>query len=144
MQVQTYLSFNGRCEEAIEFYRQALGAEPEMLMRFKDSPEPMPPGMLPPGYDNKVMHTSFRIGETMVMADDGGGCQDASGAAYSKGFSGFSLTLNLKDEAEAQKRFAALAEGGQIKMPLGKTFWSPCFGMLADRFGVSWMVNVIA
>ncbi|MGQ0621956.1 MAG: VOC family protein [Panacagrimonas sp.] len=138
MQVQTYLSFNGRCEEAVEFYRQALGAQSDMLLRFKDSPDPLPPGMVPPGFENKVMHTSFRIGETTVMADDGGGCQDG------KGFSGFSLSLMLKDEAEAQQRFAALADGGQVRMPLGKTFWSPCFGMVADRFGVAWMINVIA
>ncbi len=137
MQVQPYLFFNGRCEEALEFYRKALGAEVEMLMRFKDSPDPPPPGVVPPGSENKVMHTSFRIGETTVMASDG--C--ASGES---GFQGFSLSISAPDAAAADRMFKALADGGQVQMPLGKTFWSPCFGMLADRFGVGWMVGVEA
>jgi len=137
MQVQAYLFFDGRCEEAVEFYRRALGAEVEMLMRYKDSPEPPPPGMVAPGSENKVMHASFRIGETTVMASDG----DCSGGQLS--FKGFSLSLAVPNEAEADRLFAALADGGQVQMPLGKTFWSPRFGMLADRFGVGWMINVV-
>jgi PhnB protein len=133
--VQTYLFFNGRCEEAVAFYRQALGAEVEMMMRFKDSPEPPRPGMVPPGFENKIMHCSFRIGATTVMASDG--C-----TAESANFEGFSLSLTVADEAEANRVFAALAEGGQVRMPLAKTFWSPCFGMVQDRFGYGWMVSV--
>jgi len=135
MQVQPYLFFDGRCEEAIEFYRKALGAEVVMLMRYKDSPEPPQPGMVPPGAENKVMHASLRIGDATVMASDG----------HCKGqpsFSGFSLSLTVANEADAERRFAALADGGQVQMPLTKTFFSPRFGMVADRFGVSWMVLV--
>ena len=135
MQLQAYLFFEGRCEEALEFYRKALGAELNMLMRNQDSPEPPTPGMLPPGSENKVMHASFRIGETEVMASDGR-CQGKPS------FQGFSLCLTPADEAGAAKLFAALADGGQVMMPLGKTFFSPSFGMVADRFGVSWMVFV--
>jgi PhnB protein len=135
MQVQPYLFFDGRCEEAIEFYRRALRAEVTMLMRFKDSPEPHPPGMIPPGAENKVMHASLRIGDATVMASDGQ-CQGKPS------FQGFSLSLDAANEAEADKLFAALSEGGQVQMPLGKTFFSPRFGMVADRFGVSWMVVV--
>jgi PhnB protein len=137
MQAQIYLFFDGRCEEAIEFYKQALGAEVEMLMRFKDSPEPPQPGMVPPGSENKVMHASFRIGETTVMASDGNCLGKPS-------FQGFSLSLNARDEAEAERLFAALGDGGQVQMPLAKTFFSPRFGMVADRFGVPWMVIVEA
>lgn len=132
MQVQTYLSFNGRCEEALAFYQQTLGAKLGMVMRFKDSPDPLPPGMnVPP---EGVMHSELTIGETKLMASDG--CNTASG------FGGFSLSISAADEAEATRVFAALAAGGKIDMPLGKTFWSPCFGTLTDKFGVSWLVNV--
>lgn len=137
MHLQPYLFFEGRCEEAVEFYRQALGAEVEMLMRFKDSPESPPPGSVPPGSEDKVMHMSFRIGDTTVMASDGR-------CAGDPGFKGFSLSLSVPDEATADRLFAALAEGGQVQMPLGKTFFSPRFGVVADRFGVSWMVIVEA
>jgi PhnB protein len=137
MQVQTYLFFNGRCEEAIAFYRETLGAQVEMLMRFKDSPEPCDPNMLPPGSDDKVMHCSFRVGDTLLMASDGGCTQQTN-------FQGFSLSLNARDEAEADRLFAALGDGGQVQMPLTKTFFSPRFGMVADRFGVSWMIIVEA
>jgi PhnB protein len=132
MQVQPYLFFEGRCEEAVEFYRRALGAEVEMLMRFKDSPEPT---MAPPGAADKVMHMSLRIGETTVLASDGR-CQGQPG------FQGFSLSLTVPNEAGAERLFAALADGGQVQMPLTKTFFSPRFGMVADRFGVSWMIYV--
>jgi PhnB protein len=133
MQVQPYLFFDGRCEEALEFYKSALGAEVEMLLRFKDSPEPPAPGMVPPDSGDKVMHTSLRIGDTTVMASDGR-CQGEPS------FQGFALALTAADEVEADRLFAALADGGQVQMPLAKTFFSPRFGMVADRFGVSWMV----
>jgi PhnB protein len=135
MQVQPYLNFDGRCEEALEFYRRALGAEVTMLMRFKDSPEPPQPGMVPPGAGDKVLHASFRIGETTVMASDCGCGGRAS-------FQGISLSLTVPNEATADRVFAALADGGQVQMPLNKTFFSPRFGVVADRFGVSWMIYV--
>jgi PhnB protein len=134
MAIEPYLFFNGCCEEAIEFYKKALGAEVLMTMRYKDSPEPPPPGMVPAGWDNKIMHTCLRIGDANVMASDG--CSDGPH------FQGFSLSLTAANEADAGRKFHALAEGGQVQMPLGKTFWSPCFGMVTDRFGVGWMVTV--
>ena len=132
--VQAYLFFDGRCEEALEFYRKALGAQVEMLMRFKDSPEPANEkcGDIP---GEKVMHASFRIGGTTIMASDG----QCTGKAS---FQGFALSLAAPDEAEAERLFAALGDGGQVQMPLTQTFFSPRFGMVADRFGVSWMVLV--
>jgi PhnB protein len=134
MKVEPYLYFDGRCEEAIEFYRRSLGAEVTMLVRFKENPEP---GMCPPGAEEKVMHANLLIGSTTVMASDGHcGGQPA--------FQGFSLSLSLTDEAEAKRLFAALSDGGQVQMPLTQTFFSPCFGMVADRFGVSWMLIVAA
>ncbi len=133
--VQPYLFFGGRCEEAVEFYRTGLGAEVEMMMRFKDSPEPAQPGMVPPGFENKIMHAQMRIGEATIMASDG--CGEPCN------FSGFSLSLGVKTPAEADRLFAALAQGGTVQMPLAKTFWSPKFGMVTDRFGVAWMVNVV-
>jgi PhnB protein len=137
MHIQPYLFFDGRCEEAVDFYRGALGAEVEMLMRYKESPDPPPPGMVPPGSEDKVMHASLRIGDTVVMASDG--CN-----AGQPRFDGFSLSLSVADEAEADRAFAALGDGGQVQMPLGRTFFSPRFGMLTDRFGVGWMVIVPA
>jgi PhnB protein len=134
--IQPYLFFGGRCQEALEFYRVAVGAEVDMLMLYKDSPEPPPPGMLQPGFENKVMHTTFRIGGSTLMASDGCG-EEIS-------FAGFSLALSLPTEAEADRAFAALSNGGQVRMPLTKTFWSPRFGMLTDRFGIGWMVSVMA
>jgi PhnB protein len=133
MKVQPYLFFDGRCEEAIEFYKKVLGAEVLMLMRFGDNPEPSPPGMIPPGSENKVMHASLRVGETEFMASDG----RCMGRPM---FQGVSLSLSVPSEAEADRLFGALGEGGQVQMPIGKTFFSPRFGMVADRFGVSWMV----
>ena len=135
MQIQSYLFFDGRCEEALEFYRKALGAEVTMLMRYKDSPEAPPPDKLAPGSENKVMHSALRIGDAVLMASDGN-CQGKPS------FQGFSLSLTVPDEARANRYFAALADGGQVQMPLAKTFFSPRFGMVADRFGVSWMVYV--
>jgi PhnB protein len=137
MQVEPYLFFDGRCDEAVAFYQKALGGELTFLMRFSESPEPPPPGMVPPGSENKVMHASMRIGDSTVMMSDG----------HSQGkprFEGFSLSITVADEARADQLFVALAQGGQIQMPLGKTFWSPRFGMLTDRFGVGWMINVPA
>lgn len=135
MIVEPYLFFEGRCEEAMTFYTKAVGAKVEALMRYKESPEPPPPGMVPPGSENKVMHALFRIGESAIMASDGG-CSNA------QKFDGFSLTITVANEAEAKGKFAALSEGGTVTMPLGKTFFSPCFGMLTDKFGVGWMVIV--
>jgi PhnB protein len=132
MQVQPYVFFDGRCDEAIEFYKQALGAEVLMLMRFKDSPDPT---MCRPGTQDKVMHAALRIGETTVFLSDGR-CQGPPT------FEGFSLSLAARDEAEARRLFTALSDGGQVQMPLTKTFFSVQFGMIADRFGVSWMVIV--
>ena len=133
MPVQPYLFFDGRSDEALEFYKKALGAEVTMLMRFKDSPEPNQcmPGI--PG--EKVMHAEFRIGDSRLFASDGQ-CQGQTK------FQGFALSLPVRSEADADRAFAALADGGQVQMPLGKTFFSPSFGMVADRFGVSWMVYV--
>jgi PhnB protein len=134
MQVQPYLFFNGRCEEALEFYRSAVGAEVTALLRFKDCPEP---GTAPPGAEDKVMHSRFRVGDSAIMASDGR-CQGEMS------FQGFSLTLEVSSEAEAERLFASLSDGGQIQMPLTKTFFSPSFGMVADRFGVQWMILVSA
>jgi PhnB protein len=130
-----YLFFDGRCEEAIEFYKKALGAEVGMMMRFKESPEPPPPGQVAPGSENKIMHACLRINGEAVMASDG----HAQGQPK---FEGFSLSLDAKDEAEADRMFAALADGGNVHMPLGKTFFAKRFGIVADRFGVGWMVIV--
>jgi PhnB protein len=135
MIVEPYLFFEGRCEEAMTFYTKAVGAKVEALMRYKESPEPPPPGMVPPGSENKVMHGAFRLGDSLIMASDGG-CSNA------QKFDGFSLTITVANEAEAKAKFAALSEGGAVTMPLGKTFFSPCFGMLTDKFGVGWMVIV--
>ena len=130
MQVQPYLFFDGRCEQALDFYKKTLDAKVEALMRFKESPNPE---MNPPDSGEKVMHACFRIGDTQVMASDGNCTGKPS-------FQGFSLTINAADAAEAKRRFNALAEGGQVQMPLDETFFAESFGMVADRFGVSWMV----
>ena len=137
MHVQPYLFFDGRCEEALEFYKQALGASVQMLMRFDESPDAPPPDKVAPGSGRKIMHASFTIGDTEVMASDG----------HAKGqpeFKGFSLSIRTRSEAEADRVFGALAAGGQVQMPLGTTFFSPKFGMVTDRFGVGWMVMVDA
>jgi PhnB protein len=132
MEVQPYLFFDGRCEEAIEFYRRALGAEVTALSRYKESPDAR---MIPPGGGEKVMHASLRIGGTTVLASDGR-CEGKPS------FQGFSLALNVANLAEAERLFASLSDGGKVQMPLTKTFFSPGFGMVADRFGVSWMIHV--
>ncbi len=140
MKVQTYLFFDGTCEEALNFYKTVLGAEIQMMMRFKDSPEPMGDGGADapgcgPMQPEKIMHANFQIGETQVMASDG----NASGKPV---FQGFSLSLNPATEAEAERLFKALGEGGQVQMPLTKTFFAKAFGMVADKFGVGWMIIV--
>lgn len=142
MQVQTYLYFDGCCEEALAFYRQHLGAEVVMSMRFSESPVPMEDGgegcagaAMPPGYENKIMHCSFRIGETEILASDGM-------CAGTPDFQGFSLALTVADKEEARRKFGLLADGGVIQMPMDETFFSPAFGMVKDCFGVSWSVIV--
>lgn len=135
MPVEAYLFFEGRCEEAIGFYQKALGAEVTMMMRYKEAPEPPPPDCVPPGSDNKIMHASFRVGDAMIMASDGA-------CSGKPNFQGFSLAITVKDVADTDPLFNGLADGGQVQMPLGKTFWSPRFGMVTDRFGVQWMINV--
>ena len=135
MNVQPYLFFNGRAEEALNFYTKALGTKADLLLRNREAPEQPPPGMLPPGSEDKVMHASFRVGDTEVMLSDG----RCSGTPH---FDGFALSITAADEADARGKFDALSAGGEVTMPLGPTFWSPCFGMLTDRFGVNWMITV--
>lgn len=135
MKVQPYLFFDGRCQEAVDFYRATLGAEIVTKMRFSDSPQPHQPGMIPDGAEDKIMHMSLRIGDTTIMASDGR-------CLGKPDFRGFALTLSAADDAQAERLFAALGEGGQVQMPMSKTFFSSRFGMVADRFGVSWMVIV--
>jgi PhnB protein len=133
MAVQPYLFFDGKCEEALDFYKQALGAKVDMLMRFGESPEKPPAGTMPPGSDNKVMHASFHVGDAQIMASDGhcGG---------KPSFQGFGLSIDAKSDAEAEKLFGALSKGGQVQQPLTKTFFASKFGMVSDKFGVMWMV----
>ena len=133
MKVEAYISYCGRCEEALTFYKKSVGAEVTALMRWKDSPDAaMKP---PPGYEEKIMHANFRIGETQLMADDGMGEAKAE-------FKGMTLLVEVADDAEAKRVFAALGEGGSVTMALMKTFWTTSFGTLTDKFGVPWMVNV--
>ena len=134
MHTQIYLFFDGRTDEALDFYKKTLGIEVEMLMRFKDAPPEAREGCAP-GSENKVMHSCFKLGDQRVMASDGRN-------EGKPNFQGFALSLAAKDEGEAAKVFAALGEGGQVQMPLTKTFFSPKFGMVADKFGVSWMILV--
>jgi PhnB protein len=132
MQVQPYLFFDGRCDEALEFYKKSIGAEVKMLMRWKDSPDK---SMCVPENADKVMHAQFQVGDTTIMSSDGRNTGKPK-------FEGFALSISAKDEADADNKFSALAEGGQVTMPLAKTFFSPRFGMVADKFGVHWMVLV--
>jgi PhnB protein len=135
MLAQPYLNFDGRCEEALNFYKQAIGAEILCLMRLSESPEPCDPALVPPGSENKVMHSSFKIGDSTLLATD-------CGCSGQTKFSGFSICITAADPDHAARLFAALGEGGRVEMPLGKTFFSPSFGVLEDRFGLSWMVYV--
>ncbi len=132
--LEPYLFFAGRCEEALAFYGEALGASVSFLMRYSDSPEATSPGMLAPGFENKIMHATFHIAGNTLMASDG--CDSNSR------FEGFRLSLALPTKAETERAFAALSEGGSVQMPLSKTFWSPAFGMLTDQFGLGWMITL--
>ncbi len=135
MRIEPYLYFNGQAEAALAFYEKALDARVEMKMRFSESPDPIPQGRLPAGFENKLMHASLVVGNARVMLSDGG-------AMTGQAIGGFSLSLQYDSDAEARRAFDALADGGRIDMPMGPTFWSPCFGMVTDRFGVHWMVTV--
>ena len=133
MKVETYISFGGRCEEALEFYKTTIGAEVTALMRWKESPDKtMQP---PPGFEEKILHANFRIGETELMADDGMSAKAAE-------FKGMTLSIGVVSDSEAKRIFTALSDGGKVTMALAKTFWTSSFGMLTDKFGVPWMVNV--
>lgn len=134
LEIEPYLFFGGKCEEALAFYSDVLGAETLFKMRFSESPDPLPEGMIADGFEEKIMHSTFRVKDTTIMASDGCGPEAK--------FEGFSLAINLDDEAEAKRIFEGLSKGGKVDMPLSKTFWSPCYGMLTDRFGVAWMVMV--
>ncbi|MBL8848488.1 MAG: VOC family protein [Planctomycetaceae bacterium] len=136
MTVEPYLFFEGRCEDALKFYEQALGAKIGMVLKYKDSPDKPPEGMLPPNSGDKVMHSEMQIGESRIFCSDGG-------CSGSPTFGGFSVSLSVKSAAEAEQLFNALMEGGRVTMPLGKTFFSLRFGMLTDKFGVDWMVNAV-
>jgi PhnB protein len=135
MDIQPYLFFEGRCEEAIAFYTSALGGKLEMKMTFGECPEPLPPDMTGPDMAGKIMHASMRLGDGVIMLSDGNCKCDA-------GFKGFSLSYTVPDAKAAERVFNALCEGGNVTLPLGKTFWSPCFGMVQDKFGVGWMVTI--
>jgi PhnB protein len=135
--IEPYIFFGGRCEEALAFYEKAIGAQVTFLMRFKESPAPHPEGILPADYGEKIMHANVIIGDSTIMASDGG-CDDTSGPQ------GFSLSLTVQTEEEVDRAFNALAEGGQVNMPPTQTFWSKRFGMLKDKFGLGWMVTVPA
>lgn len=132
VEVNNYLFFSGRCDEALAFYQQHLSAETKFLIRFNETPEPMPEGVLQPGFEHKVMHAEFSVGNARIMASDG--CNDV------EKFSGFRLALNVPTEDEAHRIFNALASGGTVDMPLIKTFWSPLYGQVTDQFGVGWMI----
>jgi PhnB protein len=134
VRVQSYLFFSGRCEEALSFYEDAVSARVTMKMRFSESPDPVPDGMLQAGFEDKIMHASFIVGKMTIMASDG--CDEKSK------FDGFRLALSVPTAAAADSAFNALAEGGKVDMPLMQTFWSPRYGMLTDKFGVGWMVMV--
>ena len=133
MNVQPYVFFDGKCEEALEFYKGAIGAKVDMMMRFSESPEKPQPGMVPPGSENKVMHAAFKVGDTQILASDGHSTGKPS-------FQGFGLTINAANDAEADKLFNAVGKGGQVQMPLTKTFYASRFGMVTDKFGVLWLV----
>ncbi len=134
MQIQPYLQFNGRCEEALEYYKQKLGATVDMIMRYKECPVPPDPKSVKPGFENKIMHASVRMGGSTLMCCD---------SPFDDKFGGFALSYVVETEAEADRAFNAFADGGQVRQPLTKTFFSPRFGMVKDRFGVPWMVIVM-
>lgn len=133
-QLQPYLFFGGRCEEAVRFYERVLGAKVEMMMKFSDSPDAPPPGMIAPGFEHKVMHSSLSIGDSVLMCSDGSNEQETS--------RNVSLSLSCRSNDEVDELYARLSDGGKQDMPPGKTFWSPYFGMLTDKFGIGWMLGV--
>lgn len=135
MHVQPYVFFNGRCEEALAFYGEVLGAETVSLLRFRENPDPPGPGCIGPGLDEKIMHAEFRIGSSTILASDG----MADGKPVG---SGISLSVTVESPEIAKRVFDALSTGGAVQMPMGPTFFSPAFGMVADRFGLSWMIYV--
>jgi PhnB protein len=136
--VQPYLNFDGRCDEAMVVKHPPIketcmiGAKVGMLMRFKEAPDK---SMISPGSEEKVMHSAVQVGDAMVLMSDGR-------CTGKPNFQGIALAISAKTEAEADKLFSGLADGGQVQMPMAKTFFSPKFGMLADKFGVGWMVLV--
>ena len=134
LSITPYLIFSGRCQEALDFYRSALGATIEYVMLFNQSPDAAPLAALQPGFENKVMHATFRVGGVRIMASDGSNDQSK--------FDGFRLALDVATEKEARDFFNGLANGGRVDMPLTKTFWSPCYGMVTDKFGLRWKVMV--
>jgi PhnB protein len=131
--IQPYLFFGGRCEEAIAFYRDAIGAVPEMSTRYDQSPESSG-GRLPAGFEKKIMHAQFKVGDSLIMCSDG--------CAHGQAHDGYSLAIAFPTEAEVDRAFAKLSAGGSVVMPLAKTFWSPKFGMCKDQFGVTWFVSI--
>lgn len=133
MKIEPYLMFNGRCEEAISFYQTVLGAEVAFLMRFDEAPDKE---CCPPGAEKKVMHATIMVAGNALMMSDG--CCDDKPA-----FQGISLSISVDDIEQGRTLFEQLSEGGLIEMPYAATFWSPGFGVVRDRFGVSWMVNVL-
>ncbi len=135
MRVEPYLMFSGRCEEAIAFYKQAIGAQATMVMRFDESPDKNHPMPLPPNWGPKIMHCAIKVGDTIVLASDGMSEEPVS-------YAGVSLSITADNEAQVKRLFDALSQGGKVFMPPSKTFWSPCFGMTSDKFGVNWMVGV--
>jgi PhnB protein len=135
MRVEPYLMFSGRCEEAIAFYKQAIGAQTTMVMRFDESPDKNHPMPLPPNWGQKIMHCAIKVGDTIVLASDGMSEEPVS-------YAGVSLSITADNEAQVKRLFDALSQGGKVFMPPSKTFWSPCFGMTSDKFGVNWMVGV--
>ena len=133
MNVQPYVFFDGKCEEALEFYKQALGAKVEMMMRYSENPDKPDPSKMPPNSANKIMHAAFKVGDTQILASDGH-CQGKPS------FQGFGLAISAANDAEASKVFNAVGKGGKVQAPLGKTFFASSFGMVTDKFGVLWMV----
>ena len=132
MDVQPYLSFEGRAQEALDFYKSAVGATVDVIMHFKDAP-PEVQAQMSPDSREKIMHAAFRLGDTQLFASDGRCTGKAS-------FSGVSLTINAASNEEAEKLFGALGKGGQVTMPMSETFFAYRFGILADKFGVNWMI----
>ena len=131
MQMNPYLSFNGRCEEAFNFYQQCLGGEIGAIFRYAGTPMS---GEVPADWQEKIMHGSITIGEQVLMA------ADVAPERYEEP-KGFSLSLQIKSTAEAERIFRELSSNGRVVVPLEKTFWAALFGVLVDPFGISWLIN---